>query len=114
MRRADGGTAALALDTRISAALALDVIVGQILEALTVPGGSVAATDPSDYPTWFDLDQERIPQDEVPCDRCGRVIVGEPCLSPTDPPKPLCAACAEACASDEKPDNGSLESGTNQ
>lgn len=72
------------------------------------------ASDPSDYPTWFDLDQARIPPDEVRCDRCGRLIVGKPSLSPTDPPKPLCAACAEACASDEKPGNSFLESDTNQ
>ena len=54
----------------------------------------MAPSDPSDDPTWFDLDQERIPEDEVRCDRCGRAIVGEPGFSPTDPPKPLCAACA--------------------
>ncbi len=70
-------------------------------------GGSVKAPDPSDYPTWFDLDQERIPEDEVRCDRCGRAIVGEPCLSPTDPPKPLCATCSEAYAADEGPENSS-------
>ena len=67
----------------------------------------MAPSDPSDDPTWFDLDQERIPEDEVRCDRCGRAIVGEPCLSPTDPPKPLCAACSEAYAADERPENSS-------
>ena len=67
----------------------------------------MAPSDPSDDPTWFDLDQERIPEDEVRCDRCGRAIVGEPGFSQTDPPKPLCAACAEAYGSDKSPGNNS-------
>lgn len=54
-------------------------------------------TDPPDFgPTWFDTDQERVPEDEVLCTRCGRIIAGEPAISSTGPPERLCTACAEA------------------